>query len=149
MVALAAERRRAALTARPKGRDRVRLPTYVRKVVVLVAAGLALLAAGSTAVAAADGDLPHGVQQRAPRLFSALGIPAPRTGTTTSAAAPARQPTPTGTTGRGSEMSEAPAARCVAWKTAAARTSDRPPPRPAPLAARPWRAVLPSPLPAD
>jgi hypothetical protein len=132
VAALAAEHRRAALTARPKERDRVRLPGFVRRTVVTVTASVALLAAGGTAVAAATGSLPDGVQQRAHRLFSALGIPAPRTGTNSSsspaASAPQATPTPAPTatatatpaTARGSEAPEVRATWCAAWAAAAA-----------------------------
>ncbi|WP_433377681.1 hypothetical protein ACQPZX_10295 [Actinoplanes sp. CA-142083] len=45
-----------------------------------ITAGLALLSLTGTAVAARTGNLPQGAQQHAHRLFSALGVPAPRTG---------------------------------------------------------------------
>jgi hypothetical protein len=57
-----------------------RRPARTRTAVVAVAAGLALLVFGGTAVAARTGRLPTEAQQHAHRLFSALGVPAPRTG---------------------------------------------------------------------
>jgi hypothetical protein len=72
----AAQRRAAAL----KGKTRARVSRSVRTVVVTGAAGLALLVISGTAVAARTGSLPDGAQQHAHRLFSALGVPAPRTG---------------------------------------------------------------------
>ncbi|WP_433360694.1 hypothetical protein ACQPZX_27170 [Actinoplanes sp. CA-142083] len=74
-AALAAERRRAAETTR----RRERMPASTRTIVVSIATALAVLGLAGTAVAAGTGHLPAGVQQRAHRLFSALGVPAPRT----------------------------------------------------------------------
>ena len=73
VAAYRAHRRRAARTAR---RTRPR----TRAVLVPVTAGLALLILGTTAAAARTGNLPQPAQQHAHRLFSALGVPAPRTG---------------------------------------------------------------------
>ena len=102
IAALAAERRRAVLTATPKGNVRVQVPTSARTIVVSIAAVVALLSVGGTAVAARTGNLPAGVQQHAHDLFSALGVPAPGTGPTpsapspvTSAASPTARRTPT------------------------------------------------------
>jgi hypothetical protein len=75
MVAAFVAHRRSAERAARKRR-----PTSVRTAVVAMAAGLALLTFGGTAVAARTGNLPRGAQQHAHRLFSALGVPAPRTG---------------------------------------------------------------------
>jgi len=124
-AALATERRRAALTTRPEERIRVRVPRTTRTTVVSIATGLAVLSVGGTAVAAGTGNLPAGLQQRAHRLFSALGIPAPRTGTTTSTTAPTAtpKPAPSATASRRGETPPAPAAPsawCSAWATAAA-----------------------------
>src|SRR4051794_41623023 len=69
VAALAAERRRAALTTEPEGRIRVRVPRTTRTLVVSIATGLAVLIVGGTAVAAGTGNLPAGLQQRAHRLF--------------------------------------------------------------------------------
>jgi len=133
-AALATERRRAALTTRPEGRIRVRVPRTTRTIVVSVATGLAVLSVGGTAVAAGTGNLPAGLQQRAHRLFSALGVPAPRTGPTTTGPAPggrgstatpgptpAATPTPTPTptaTGTIAPATAQVVAWCTAWQTA-------------------------------
>src|SRR4051812_22304258 len=131
---LAAERRSAALTTRPKGRVRVRVPSTTRTIVVSIATGLAVLSVGGTAVAAGTGNLPAGLQQHAHRLFSALGVPAPRTGPTTvaptpsgtaSAASPTpiATPTPTPAPPPGAAGTATPGAAqvlawCTAWQTA-------------------------------
>jgi hypothetical protein len=73
VAAFTEHRRRAARAARH--------PARTRTAVATIAAGLALLSATGTAVAARTGNLPQEAQQHAHRLFSALGIPAPRTGT--------------------------------------------------------------------
>src|SRR5689334_2872820 len=72
----------AAFTAHRKSAARAarRTPARTRTAVVTVTAGLALLTLTGTAVAARTGNLPQGAQQHAHRLFSALGVPAPRTG---------------------------------------------------------------------
>jgi hypothetical protein len=49
-------------------------------VAMKVAAGVVVLAAGGTAFAAGTGALPTAAQERAHRMFSPLGIPAPRPG---------------------------------------------------------------------
>ncbi|WP_207229916.1 hypothetical protein [Krasilnikovia cinnamomea] len=72
-----AARQRAVPIDVPKGTRRVRVPVSVRAVAMKVAAGFAVLAATGTAAAATTGTLPDGAQQRAHRLFSALGVPAP------------------------------------------------------------------------
>jgi hypothetical protein len=85
VAAFAAHRGRAARTRRK------RRPASVRTAVVTAAAGLALLSLGGTALAARSGNLPREAQQHAHRLFSALGVPAPRTGQVSS---PTPRPTP-------------------------------------------------------
>lgn len=85
VAAFSAHRRRAARAARR--------PARVRTAVVTIAAGLALLSLTGTAVAARTGNLPQGAQQHAHRLFSALGVPAPRTGAPAKPA-PSSAPTP-------------------------------------------------------
>ncbi len=72
VAAFTAHRRRAARAAR---RHRAR----TRTAIVAVTTGVAFLSAG-TAVAARTGNLPEEAQRHAHRLFSALGVPAPRTG---------------------------------------------------------------------
>jgi hypothetical protein len=76
VAAFAATHRRAASLER---RSRVRMSRRATMAVVNSAAGLALIAVAGTAVAARTGNLPDGAQQHAHRLFSALGVPAPRT----------------------------------------------------------------------
>ncbi|WP_249997900.1 hypothetical protein [Actinoplanes sp. M2I2] len=75
VAAFVAHRRRAARSER-----RHRTHARIRAVLVPVTAGLALLILAGTAVAARTGNLPQDAQQHAHRLFSALGVPAPRTG---------------------------------------------------------------------
>jgi hypothetical protein len=87
--------REAVPTSMPKGRRRVRIPSPARAAAVKVAAGVAVLAVGGGALAAETGRLPAGAQQRAHDLFSAAGVPAPRT-TAPTGTAPATTPT-TGT----------------------------------------------------
>ncbi|MGK5684517.1 hypothetical protein [Actinoplanes sp. URMC 104] len=77
VAAFVAHRKRAARSARRRKTARV------RAVLVPVTTGLALLLLAGTAVAARTGNLPGEAQQHAHRLFSALGVPAPRTGTPT------------------------------------------------------------------
>jgi hypothetical protein len=74
VAAFTAHRRRAARAARR------RQPARKRTAIVAVTTGLALLSVTGTAVAARTGNLPQDAQQHAHRLFSALGVPAPRTG---------------------------------------------------------------------
>lgn len=124
VTALAAERRRAALTTRPEGSQRVPVSTSARTIIVSIATGLALLGAGGTAVAARTGHLPARVQQHAHRLFSALGVPAPRTGPSEPAPAPAGPgvtPTPTGAPTPAATITAPPvqADWCAAWRRAA------------------------------
>jgi hypothetical protein len=124
VAALAAERRRAALTTRPEGSQRVPVSTSAKTIVVSIATGLALLGAGGTAVAARTGNLPADVQQHAHRLFSALGVPAPRTGPSEPAPAPAGPsvtPTPTDAPTPAATIAAPPeqAGWCAAWSRAA------------------------------
>jgi hypothetical protein len=92
VAAFVAHRRRAARSSR-----RHRTKARIRAVLVPVTAGLALLILTATGVAARTGNLPQGAQQHAHRLFSALGVPAPRTGNpVTPSPAPSRPgPRPT------------------------------------------------------
>ncbi|MFC3741567.1 hypothetical protein [Paractinoplanes deccanensis] len=125
VAALAAQRRRAALTTRPKGRLRVQVHTSARRIVVSTATGAVLLAAGGTAVAAGTGSLPSGVQQQAHRLFSVLGVPAPRTGPTPPPPSPSRttsatpSPSPARSPGPAATTAAQTRAWCDAWQTAA------------------------------
>jgi len=86
--------REAAPTSLPTGRHRVRIPLPARAAAVKVAAGAAVLAVGGAALAAETGHLPAGAQQHAHNLFSAVGVPAPRTTAPTGAG-------PTGATATG------------------------------------------------
>lgn len=99
----AREERRAARTRRKAATRDARKRTPPRTRATAAAAGLALLILGGTAAAARTGNLPREAQQHAHRLFSALGIPAPRTGTT-----PTPAPSPAIT-----ELDW-----CEAWRTA-------------------------------
>jgi hypothetical protein len=84
VAAFTAHRRSAARAARRR--------TSTRSVLVSALTALALLMFGGTALAARTGNLPDGAQQHAHRLFSALGVPAPRTG-------PGQHPTPVASAG--------------------------------------------------
>ncbi|MET0493479.1 MAG: hypothetical protein ABW000_10160 [Actinoplanes sp.] len=145
IAALAAERRRAVLTAIPKGSIRVQVPTSARTFVVSIAAGVVLLGVGGTAVAARTGSLPAGVQQHAHDLFPALGVPAPGTGPTTSPPAPtASAAGPTGPA-RPEPTPTPPATETSAPETSAPETST--PKRPRPTTPRPT-ATAPAEAPA-
>jgi hypothetical protein len=82
VAAFTANRKRAARKERRTATRDARKRTPSRTRATAAAAGLALLILGGTATAARTGNLPREAQQHAHRLFSALGIPAPRTGTT-------------------------------------------------------------------
>jgi hypothetical protein len=73
---------------------RARVARPARAVGIKVAAATAALAFGGVAVAAETGNLPAPAQDRAHRLFSALGVPAPQA-TTPRPASPAARPTGT------------------------------------------------------
>lgn len=75
VAAFTAARRRAA----PR---RTRLKQTARATAAEAVTALALLAVCGTAAVARTGNLPAEAQQHAHRLFSALGVPAPRTGPT-------------------------------------------------------------------
>jgi hypothetical protein len=126
VAAFAAAHRRAASLER---RSRVRVSRRATMVVVNTAAGLALIAVAGTAVAARTGNLPDGAQQHAHRVFSALGVPAPRTsppgpaptsappvGTPKTTSRPSPTPTPVGSTASRAET--VPAGWCRAWSAA-------------------------------
>jgi hypothetical protein len=66
-------------TSLPKGRNRVRRPSPARVAMMKVAASMAVLAVGGTAVAAEAGRLPAAAQRQAHDLFGRLGVPAPDT----------------------------------------------------------------------
>jgi hypothetical protein len=117
--AFTADRKRAARAARP------RRPVRLRAVLVPVTTGLALLLFTGTAVAARTGNLPQAAQQHAHRLFSALGVPAPRTGTPSPRVSPSPAPASGPASHRpGSRPSIDAAAftRCEAWRGAAPLT---------------------------
>ncbi|MET0424135.1 MAG: hypothetical protein ABW046_09685, partial [Actinoplanes sp.] len=80
---LAGERAAVAVFADARKRAaprRRRREQTVRTVVAELVTAVALLAVCGTAAAARTGHLPADAQQHAHRLFSALGVPAPRTG---------------------------------------------------------------------
>ncbi|MCY1138751.1 hypothetical protein OWR29_12145 [Actinoplanes sp. Pm04-4] len=114
VAAFVAHRRRAARSSR-----RHRTKARIRAVLVPVTAGLALLILTATGVAARTGNLPQGAQQHAHRLFSALGVPAPRTGNpVTPSPAPSRSgPRPT--------LDVAALGWCQAWSGGPSRTLSR------------------------
>jgi hypothetical protein len=100
--------------AAPKGKDRARVRRSARRVVVTITTSLALLALTGTAVTARAGSLPDHAQQHAHRLFSALGVPAPRTGPTN----PVSHPKPTArpsTTPAPTSSPSSPAAIPLGW----------------------------------
>ncbi|XVU27468.1 hypothetical protein ACQPZJ_10660 [Actinoplanes sp. CA-054009] len=107
--AFTAERKRAARAARR------RRPARIRAVLVPATAGLALLLLAGTAVAARTGNLPQEAQQHAHRLFSALGVPAPRTGTPS----PGVSTSPSGPPPSRPGPDLAAFTRCEAWRGAA------------------------------
>lgn len=111
VAAFVAHRKRAARA------QRRRTPARIRAVLVPATTGLALLILTGTAVAARTGNLPQEAQQHAHRLFSALGVPEPRTGTpgTPSPSRPAPRPTPDITA----------LTWCEAWRGAPGRTLSR------------------------
>jgi hypothetical protein len=132
VAGFAAAHRRAASPKRR--RSRVRMSRTPRTVVVNVAAGLALVAGAGTAAAARTGNLPDGAQQHAHRLFSALGIPPPRTGPANPKPVPQAStprttsrpsPTPAPGVSTTSTTEAVPAGWCRAW-SAAPHNSDAP-----------------------
>jgi hypothetical protein len=100
VAAFTAHRRSAVRAARRNRRS------LTRSALVPAMAALALLLFGGTAVAARTGNLPEGAQQHAHRLFSALGVPAPRTG-------PGHHPSPAASTGPSPSPSRAPGPAAV------------------------------------
>jgi hypothetical protein len=97
VAAFTAHRKRAARAARRNHRTRIghARRTPARTLVVPLTTALALLLFGGTALAARTGNLPHGAQQHAHSLFSALGVPAPRTGPQHPSPTPSASPAPT------------------------------------------------------
>jgi hypothetical protein len=98
VAAFRAHRKRAARAAR----------RTTRSVLVPALTALALLMFGGTALAARTGNLPAGAQQHAHHLFSALGVPAPRTG-------PTGPPTPVASTGPSPSRAPTPAVVELGW----------------------------------
>ncbi|MFF5083049.1 hypothetical protein ACFY36_38905 [Actinoplanes sp. NPDC000266] len=115
--AFTAERKRAARAARR------RRPARIRAVLVPATAGLALLLLTGTAVAARTGNLPQEAQQHAHRLFSALGVPAPRTGTPSPRVTPSESGPAPSRPGPGPSVDVAAFTRCEAWRGAAPLTT--------------------------
>jgi hypothetical protein len=106
--------------AAPKGKDRARVRRSARRVVVTITTSLALLALTGTAVTARAGSLPEDAQQHAHRLFSALGVPAPRTGPTNpiTRTKPSTRPSTTATPARTpSSPTAVPLGWCQSWQT--------------------------------
>jgi len=91
VAAFTANRKRAARATRRNHRTRT---TPTRALVTTLMTALALLLFGGTALAARTGHLPDGAQQHAHRLFSALGVPAPRTGPHHPSPSSSASPTP-------------------------------------------------------
>ncbi|MBU2665751.1 hypothetical protein KOI35_19765 [Actinoplanes bogorensis] len=112
VAAFVAHRKNAARSARRHRTARI------RAALVPATAGLALLILAGTAAAARTGNLPQEAQQHAHRLFSALGVPAPRTGT----------PAPPGPSRPGPRPSTSPTLDvtvlgwCDAWNATPGRT---------------------------
>ncbi|HET6531667.1 MAG TPA: hypothetical protein VFH03_13805 [Actinoplanes sp.] len=108
-------------TSLPKGRNRVRRPSPARVAMMKVAASVAVLAVGGTAVAAEAGRLPAAAQRQAHDLFGRLGVPAPDT-SDRPAASPAPSaagaPAPAATaSGAAPDSGEIRARRlCQAWR---------------------------------
>jgi hypothetical protein len=97
---------------------------FARSVAVKVAAGIAVVLFGGTALAAETGNLPDRSQQHAHNLFSALGVPPPsaRATSATSPSAPATPsptalptPSPGGRTTTPGQTSPATAGLCRSW----------------------------------
>lgn len=96
VAAFTAHRKRAARAARRNRRTRPHRSNMApaRALVTPLTTALALLIFGGTALAARTGNLPDGAQQHAHRLFSALGVPAPRTGPHHPSPSPSASATP-------------------------------------------------------
>ena len=141
MAAYVAAYRDAVPTGAPTRKTSVRIPSLARAATMKVAAGVAVLAVGGTAVAAETGSLPSTAQHHAHNLFSGLGVPPPATAPAPSSAPPAgpgattARPTssPQVTTvaprpGSPSAVPPAPAARglCQAWHAARDKKNGKP-----------------------
>jgi len=100
--------REAAPTGGPARSSRARR-SPVRMATLKVAASVAVLAVGGTAVAAETGRLPAAAQRQAYELFGDLGVPAPRPATGRAAPGPVDSPA-TGGTGPGASGPASPAA---------------------------------------
>jgi hypothetical protein len=123
---LSAAYRDAGRPVRPRrSTRRTRILSSVRALTVKVTAAAAVLAVGGTAVAAQTGNLPPAAQDRAHRIFSALGVPAPETAAPPVIPAPSgpgrtRPPaaTPTPRPGAVASADPAVAGLCRAWQAA-------------------------------
>ena len=113
----------------PTEPSRVRIPSLARAATMKVAAGVAVLVVGGTAMAAETGALPDAAQQQAHGWFSALGVPpptprspsheaAPPTGTRPTTVRPTSTPGPPTMPTPGSTSPSSSRARglCVAWR---------------------------------
>jgi hypothetical protein len=134
---LSAAYRDAGRPVRPRrSTRRTRILSSARALAVKVTAGVAVLAVGGTAVAAQTGNLPVAAQDRAHRIFSALGVPPPETAAPPVIPAPSRPgrtgPSATAAPRPGAVSSDDPAVTglCRAWQ--AARDNPRGEAMPAP-----------------
>jgi hypothetical protein len=113
----------------PTTPSRVRIPSLARAATIKVAAGVAVLVVGGTAVAAEAGALPDVAQQQAHGWFSVLGVPPPApsspvregvppTGARPTSVRPTSTPSPSTTATPGSNGTGSSKARglCVAWQ---------------------------------
>jgi hypothetical protein len=123
---VAAYRGAAPAPAEP---SRVRIPSLARAATMKVAAGVAVLVVGGTAVAAETGALPDAAQQQAHGWFSVLGVPPPTprapspeavppSGADPTTVRPTSTPGPPTTPTPGSNGSSSATARglCLAWR---------------------------------
>ncbi|WIM99648.1 hypothetical protein ACTOB_003308 [Actinoplanes oblitus] len=106
----------------PEEERRVSTSRTTRALVVNVMAGVLLVTATGTAVAARGGVLPEGAQRRAHELFSGLGVPAPHTSASTPAPVPSSGSSRTGAVPSPapatSPTAVVPAGWCRAWAAA-------------------------------
>ena len=101
---------------------------FARSAIVKVAAGVAVVLFGGTALAAETGNLPGSSQQHAHDLFSGLGVPAPPSArpaptdtpvarsTTAPAPAPTPTPSPAGQSGTPGPAGAATRGLCRSWE---------------------------------
>lgn len=132
-------RRGAEQVATPTKRSRVRGPSLARAATMKVAAAVAVLTVGGTAVAAETGSLPSPAQHHAHRLFSGLGVPPPTTpvsgaqSRSTELPAARPSPSPAASSGAGAPMPSGPAtvepdalALCREWQASSDKKDGKP-----------------------